>query len=114
LHCLVSKLTRHLESIGLSLKFNCSILGGIGNAEEKRCHGSSLNGCRRRVETMALTQKKQEELLDNMARRLGQKVREVIEPPTLAQRIYPHLKRSADDQPKRAPIQGWAHLKEKR
>jgi hypothetical protein len=50
--CLVSKLTAPLESIGRSLKSSCSILGGIDNAEEKRCHGSSSNDCRRRIETM--------------------------------------------------------------
>ena len=62
---------------------------------------------------MALTQKKQEELLDNMAQRLGQRVREMIEPPSLASKIFPHLLRSADDQPKHPPIQGWAHLRKK-
>jgi hypothetical protein len=63
---------------------------------------------------MALTQKKQEELLGNMAQRLGRKVQEMIKPPTLAERVYPHLKTKADDQPKQSPVQGWAHLKEKR
>jgi len=58
---------------------------------------------------MALTQKRQEELYDQMAQRLGQKVREMIEPPSLASKLYPHLPRSAD-QPKQSPVQGWAHL----
>jgi hypothetical protein len=60
---------------------------------------------------MALNQKKQEELYDQMAQRLGQKVRGMIEPPSLASKIYPRLPRSAEDQPKQAPIQGWGHLK---
>jgi len=41
---------------------------------------------------MALTQKKREELYDQMAQRMGQRVREMIEPPSIAQRMYPKLK----------------------
>jgi hypothetical protein len=64
---------------------------------------------------MALTPKKQDELYDAMARRLGQKVREMIERPSLASKIYPHLKtNSSGEEPKQAPVQGWGHLKEKR
>ena len=41
---------------------------------------------------MALTKQEQEKRLDEMARRMGRKVRDVIEQPNIAQRIYPKLK----------------------
>jgi hypothetical protein len=64
--------------------------------------------------TLKLTPKKQQELYEQMAQRLGQGAREMIQPPTIAERIYPHLKtKPADDQPKPGPVMGWAHLKEK-
>jgi hypothetical protein len=60
---------------------------------------------------LKLTQKRHEELYEKMA----QRIREMIEPRSLAQRIYPKLKTSAEDeQPKRrAPIDGWGHLRPK-
>jgi hypothetical protein len=63
--------------------------------------------------TMALklTQKKQEQLYDNMMERLSKGVREMFEPRTIASRLYPNLKTkpTEDDQPKRrAPVDGWA------
>jgi hypothetical protein len=61
---------------------------------------------------MALTQKRQEELYDQMAQRQGQRVREMLEPPSLASKIWPRLPRSADDQPKQSPVQGWGQRNE--
>jgi|RhiMetdeSRZDD1v2_1073273.scaffolds.fasta_scaffold1133057_2 hypothetical protein len=64
---------------------------------------------------MPLTPKKQEQLYDAMNARLSKKVREMIEPQSLASRIYPKLKSkpAEDNQPKRAPIDGWSHLRKK-
>jgi len=62
--------------------------------------------------TLKLTPKKQQELYEQMAQRLGQGVRGMIQPPTIASRIYPNLKTEpADEQPKRGRIQGWSHLR---
>jgi hypothetical protein len=41
---------------------------------------------------MALTQKRQEELYEKMAQRLGKVVREMITPKSIAERMYPKLK----------------------
>jgi hypothetical protein len=41
---------------------------------------------------MSLTQKRKEELYDQLAQRQGQRVREMIEPKSIAERMYPKLK----------------------
>jgi hypothetical protein len=62
---------------------------------------------------MAISQKRQDELYDDLVRRQTKLVRGMLTPPSLAERIYPGLKRSADDQPKQSPVQGWSHLRKK-
>jgi hypothetical protein len=68
--------------------------------------------------TLKLTAARYAELHDKMTQHLGQRVREMSEPPakqSVAQRMYPHLtkpKSAEEDQPKRQPIiQGWSHLR---
>jgi hypothetical protein len=63
--------------------------------------------------TLKRTQKKQDQLYEDLVRRQTKRVREMTEPPTTASKLYPHLPRSADDQPKQSPIQGWSHLRKK-
>jgi hypothetical protein len=41
--------------------------------------------------TLKRTQKKQDELYDQLAQRQGQRVREMLTPKTIATRMYPHL-----------------------
>jgi hypothetical protein len=62
---------------------------------------------------LKLTQKKQEELLDKMTERLSQSVREMIEPRSLASRIYPNLKSKPDEpnETKKPPVDGWGKRK---
>jgi len=55
--------------------------------------------------------KPREKRLDEMAQRMGRKVRDMIEAPSLASKLYSTLPRSSDDQPKQSPIQGWGHLR---
>jgi hypothetical protein len=64
---------------------------------------------------MKLTAARYAELHDKMTQRLGHKVREMIEPRTIASRLYPKLNTRAEQpkQPKRGPIDGWAHLRKK-
>jgi hypothetical protein len=61
---------------------------------------------------MRLTQKKQEQLYDQMMERLSKGVRGMLEPQSIASRMYQKLKPkpTEPDQPKREPIQGWSHL----
>ena len=61
---------------------------------------------------MKLTPKKYEELYEQMAQRMDQRVREISGPRTNAFRLYPNLKRAEDvEQPnRRGPIDGWSHL----
>jgi len=51
---------------------------------------------------MALT-KKQEELLDKMAQRQGQRLREMLTPKSIATRIYPHLPSANEPKPPAQP-----------
>jgi hypothetical protein len=61
---------------------------------------------------MKLTAARYAELHDKMTQRLGQRVREMIEPRTIASRLYPNLvKPKPVEQPNRGPIDGWAHLR---
>jgi hypothetical protein len=59
---------------------------------------------------MAITRKKYEERYDQMRQRLTKLVRGMTEPPSMASKIYPHLKSAADDQPRQGKFQGWSHL----
>ena len=61
---------------------------------------------------MALTQKRRDELYDVLVQRSRQRLREMLEPRSVASRMYPKLKSElADDQPREGLFQGWAHLK---
>jgi len=52
--------------------------------------------------TMALTQKEHEKRYDDLVRRQTKLVRGMFQPPSIAERMYPHL--PTRDQPKRPPI----------
>jgi hypothetical protein len=54
---------------------------------------------------------KQEEAYEAMRQRLSRKVREMIEPPSMASKIYPHLKSKADEDQPQGLFHGWGHLK---
>jgi len=60
---------------------------------------------------MAITQKRKDELYDQLVQRSRQRLREMLTPPSIASRMYPKLKTNADDQRKQSPVQGWGHLK---
>jgi hypothetical protein len=67
---------------------------------------------------MALTQKRQDELYNQLSQRQGQRVREMLTPKTIATKIYPHLPSANEpkprgEEPKQPPIQGWSHLRKK-
>jgi hypothetical protein len=48
---------------------------------------------------MALTQKRQDELYNQLSQRQGQRVREMLTPKTIATRIYPHLPSANEPKP---------------
>jgi len=62
---------------------------------------------------MKLTEKREQELYNNAVRRL----RGMLPPQTLSEKLYPHLNsmnsKPTGEEPKQAPIQGWSHLRKK-
>jgi hypothetical protein len=65
---------------------------------------------------MRLTPKAQAERYEKLRQRMAERVDEMLTPPTLAEKVYPHLakaKPAEPDQSKREPIQGWSHLRKK-
>jgi hypothetical protein len=52
---------------------------------------------------MALTQKRQDELFDQLAQRQGQRVRSLLTPKTIATRLYPHLPSANEPKPTEQP-----------
>jgi hypothetical protein len=59
---------------------------------------------------MAITRKKYEERYEELVRWQTKLVRGATEPRSLAQKMYPHLKSKADEQPKQGLFMGWSHL----
>jgi len=69
--------------------------------------------------TLKRTEKKTDQLFDQLAQRQGQRVRSLLTPKTTATRIYPHLPSANEpkptgEEPKQSPIQGWSHLKKEK
>ena len=66
---------------------------------------------------MALTQKKKDELYDDLVRRQTKLMRGMLPPQSLSEKLYPHLNsmnsKPTGEEPKQAPVQGWSHLRKK-
>jgi len=63
---------------------------------------------------LKLTEKRREELYDELVQRARQRLQRALEPRSAVSRMYPKLKSAADDQPKQGRFQGWSHLSQQK
>ena len=64
------------------------------------------------------TAKRDDELHNELYNNAVRRLRGMLPPQSLSEKLYPHLNsmnsKPTGEEPKQSPVQGWAHLKEKR
>ena len=67
--------------------------------------------------TLKRTQEKQDQLHNELYTNAVRRLRGMLPPQTLSEKLYPHLNsmnsKPTGEEPKQAPIQGWSHLRKK-